>query len=130
MARLAIEPAIFGPAVILARPGQKEPAPASSFRVDREIDGCDQATLSASFRSRVPIKFPLKIIRNRSKIHNSEEKETLRIRPCFCCMAPKKKMTEYERRRLENIRRNDEMMAALKLQSRAAELSATAKRQK
>ncbi|XP_031378764.1 WD repeat-containing protein 76 [Punica granatum] len=45
-------------------------------------------------------------------------------------MAPQVKMTEYERQRLENIRRNGEMMAALNLQSRAAELSAASKRQK
>ncbi|KAF7846943.1 hypothetical protein BT93_L3550 [Corymbia citriodora subsp. variegata] len=40
------------------------------------------------------------------------------------------KLTEYERKRLENIKRNDEMMAALKLQSKAAQLSASSKRQK
>ncbi|KAK4792321.1 hypothetical protein SAY86_022756 [Trapa natans] len=45
-------------------------------------------------------------------------------------MASNNKMTEYERKRLENIRRNDEMMAALKLHSRVAELSAATKRQK
>lgn len=45
-------------------------------------------------------------------------------------MAPAIKMTEYERQRMENIRRNDEMMAALKLQHRAAELTAASKRQK
>ncbi|XP_038878375.1 WD repeat-containing protein 76 [Benincasa hispida] len=39
-------------------------------------------------------------------------------------------LTEYERQRLENIRRNDEMMAALKLQSKASELSAASKRQR
>ncbi|XP_022987507.1 WD repeat-containing protein 76 [Cucurbita maxima] len=39
-------------------------------------------------------------------------------------------LTEYERKRLENIRRNDEMMAALKLQSKASELSAASKRQR
>ncbi|XP_020236091.1 WD repeat-containing protein 76 isoform X2 [Cajanus cajan] len=37
-------------------------------------------------------------------------------------MAPQKKLTEYERMRLENIRRNDEMMAALKLHSKAIQL--------
>ncbi|KAL2338484.1 hypothetical protein Fmac_012930 [Flemingia macrophylla] len=37
-------------------------------------------------------------------------------------MAPQK-ITEYERKRLENIRRNDEMMAALKLHSKATQLS-------
>ena len=40
------------------------------------------------------------------------------------------KLTEYERKRLENIRRNDEMMAALKIHSKATELSAAAKRQR
>ncbi|KAA0050027.1 WD repeat-containing protein 76 isoform X1 [Cucumis melo var. makuwa] len=39
-------------------------------------------------------------------------------------------LTDYERQRLENIRRNDEMMAALKLQSKASELSAASKRQR
>ncbi|KAG8367544.1 hypothetical protein BUALT_Bualt16G0082900 [Buddleja alternifolia] len=40
------------------------------------------------------------------------------------------KMTEYERRRLENIKRNDEMLAALKIQSRLNDLSTvSAKRQ-
>lgn len=33
-------------------------------------------------------------------------------------------LTEYERRRLENIKRNDQMMASLKLHSRLSELSA------
>ncbi|KAH1217028.1 WD repeat-containing protein 76 [Glycine max] len=33
------------------------------------------------------------------------------------------KLTDYERKRLENIRRNDEMMAALKLHSKATQLS-------
>ncbi|XP_010245543.1 PREDICTED: WD repeat-containing protein 76-like isoform X2 [Nelumbo nucifera] len=42
-------------------------------------------------------------------------------------MAPQA-LTEYERRRLENIKRNDEMMAALKLRSRAEELSSSTKR--
>jgi len=37
-------------------------------------------------------------------------------------MAPQK-LTEYERKRLENIRRNNEMMAALKVHSKATELS-------
>ncbi|MED6146436.1 hypothetical protein PIB30_034552 [Stylosanthes scabra] len=36
-------------------------------------------------------------------------------------MAPQK-LNDYERRRLDNIRRNDEMMAALKLHSKAASL--------
>ncbi|GAB4828175.1 hypothetical protein Ancab_035092 [Ancistrocladus abbreviatus] len=39
-------------------------------------------------------------------------------------------LTEYERRRLENIRRNDEMMASLKIHSRLSELSAASKRQR
>ncbi|CAN1328149.1 WD repeat-containing protein 76 [Linum perenne] len=43
-------------------------------------------------------------------------------------MAPKNKMTEYERQRLENIRRNDEMMAALKVHSKASQLSSSSKR--
>ncbi|KAF7806496.1 WD repeat-containing protein 76 [Senna tora] len=42
-------------------------------------------------------------------------------------MAPQK-LNEYERKRLENIRRNDEMMAALKIHSKASEVSAAAKR--
>lgn len=37
-------------------------------------------------------------------------------------MAPQK-LNDYERKRLENIRRNDEMMAALKLHSKATQLS-------
>ncbi|KAL2482769.1 DROUGHT SENSITIVE 1 [Forsythia ovata] len=40
------------------------------------------------------------------------------------------KMTEYERRRLENIKRNDEMLAALKIQSRIKDLSTVNKRQR
>ncbi|KAI6682397.1 hypothetical protein NL676_036278 [Syzygium grande] len=40
------------------------------------------------------------------------------------------KLTEYERRRLENIQRNDQMMAALQLHSKASLLSASSKRQK
>ncbi|XAR66794.1 hypothetical protein NMG60_11013133 [Bertholletia excelsa] len=44
-------------------------------------------------------------------------------------MAPQK-LTEYERRRLENIRRNDEMLASLKIHSKVTELSASAKRQR
>ncbi|KAK9268968.1 hypothetical protein L1049_000735 [Liquidambar formosana] len=44
-------------------------------------------------------------------------------------MAPQR-LTEYERQRLENIRRNEEMMAALKVHSKANELSAAAKRQR
>ena len=39
-------------------------------------------------------------------------------------------LIEYDRKRLENISRNDEMMAALKLQSKASELSAASKRQR
>jgi hypothetical protein len=34
------------------------------------------------------------------------------------------KLTDYELKRLENIRRNNEMMAALKVQSKASELHA------
>ncbi|XP_028754046.1 WD repeat-containing protein 76 [Neltuma alba] len=37
-------------------------------------------------------------------------------------------LTDYERKRLENIRRNDEMLAALKIHSKASEVSAAAKR--
>ncbi|XP_002523525.2 WD repeat-containing protein 76 [Ricinus communis] len=45
-------------------------------------------------------------------------------------MAPQK-LTEYEKKRLENIRRNDEMMAALKIHAAASQLSAAAaKRQR
>ncbi|XVE97517.1 hypothetical protein REPUB_Repub03eG0026200 [Reevesia pubescens] len=40
------------------------------------------------------------------------------------------KLTEYERKRLENINRNAEMVAALKIHSKAATLSATTKRQR
>ncbi|KAF5749549.1 WD repeat-containing protein 76 isoform X1 [Tripterygium wilfordii] len=39
-------------------------------------------------------------------------------------------LTEYERKRLENIRRNEEMMNAFKINSKAAELSAATKRQR
>ncbi|CAN0838544.1 DNA damage-binding protein CMR1 [Linum grandiflorum] len=47
-------------------------------------------------------------------------------------MAPqaKNKMTEYERKRLENIRRNHEKMAALKVHSKASQLSESSKRQR
>ncbi|KAM5548134.1 WD repeat-containing protein 76 [Rosa sericea] len=38
------------------------------------------------------------------------------------------KLTDYERKRLENIRRNEELMASLKLQSMATQLSASTKR--
>ncbi|PQM42028.1 WD repeat-containing protein 76 [Prunus yedoensis var. nudiflora] len=37
-------------------------------------------------------------------------------------------LTDYERKRLENIRRNDQMMASLKLHSIAAQVSASTKR--
>ncbi|XP_021899375.1 WD repeat-containing protein 76 [Carica papaya] len=40
------------------------------------------------------------------------------------------KLTEYERKRLENIKRNDEMMAALRIHSKAAELSAATNRKR
>ncbi|XP_057767121.1 uncharacterized protein LOC130987561 isoform X2 [Salvia miltiorrhiza] len=44
-------------------------------------------------------------------------------------MGSKGKMTDYERRRLENIKRNDEMLAALKIRSKLNDLStASAKR--
>ncbi|KAE8735225.1 FAD-dependent oxidoreductase family protein [Hibiscus syriacus] len=39
-------------------------------------------------------------------------------------------LTEYERKRLENIKRNEEMVAALKIHSKAATLSADTKRQR
>nr|GLL20329.1 WD repeat-containing protein 76 [Ipomoea trifida] len=39
-------------------------------------------------------------------------------------MASSQKLTDYERRRLENIKRNEEMLAALKIQSRLSDLSA------
>ena len=38
------------------------------------------------------------------------------------------KLTEYERKRLENIRQNDETMSSLKLQSIKAQVSASTKR--
>ncbi|XVE71091.1 hypothetical protein DITRI_Ditri10aG0122600 [Diplodiscus trichospermus] len=40
------------------------------------------------------------------------------------------RLTKYERKRLENIKRNAEMVAALKIHSATATLSATAKRQR
>ncbi|GMN47169.1 hypothetical protein TIFTF001_016350 [Ficus carica] len=43
-------------------------------------------------------------------------------------MASSSDPTDYERKRLENIRRNDELMASLKLHSITAELSASTKR--
>ncbi|KAK9130501.1 hypothetical protein Sjap_010988 [Stephania japonica] len=45
-------------------------------------------------------------------------------------MAPDKSLTEYERRRLENIKRNEEMMASLKLHARSLALSPSSKRQR
>lgn len=44
-------------------------------------------------------------------------------------MAPEK-LTEYERKRLENIKRNEEMLAALKVHAKASDLSAASKRQR
>ncbi|KVH88727.1 WD repeat-containing protein 76 [Cynara cardunculus var. scolymus] len=44
-------------------------------------------------------------------------------------MAPQR-LTEYERKRLENIKRNDELLASLKIHSKLADLSASAKRQR
>ncbi|CAI9259999.1 unnamed protein product [Lactuca saligna] len=38
------------------------------------------------------------------------------------------RLTEYERKRLENIKRNDELLASLKIHSKLADLSASAKR--
>ncbi|CAK9179476.1 unnamed protein product [Ilex paraguariensis] len=40
------------------------------------------------------------------------------------------KLTEYERRRLENIKKNEEMLASLKVNSRLNDLSAATKRQR
>ncbi|KAL5698782.1 hypothetical protein ACHQM5_029773 [Ranunculus cassubicifolius] len=40
------------------------------------------------------------------------------------------RVTEYERKRLENIKRNEQMMASLKLQSKANELKSESKRQR
>ena len=46
-------------------------------------------------------------------------------------MASSQKLTEYERRRLENIRRNEEIMAALRIYSKATQLfSTSSKRQR
>lgn len=42
-------------------------------------------------------------------------------------MAPEK-LTDYERRRIENIKRNEEMLASLKIHSRVSELSTVSKR--
>lgn len=42
-------------------------------------------------------------------------------------MAPEK-LTDYERRRIENIKRNEEMLASLKIHSRVSELSSVTKR--
>ncbi|CAH9103339.1 unnamed protein product [Cuscuta europaea] len=39
-------------------------------------------------------------------------------------MAPSQKLTEYERKRLENIKRNEEMLAAFKVHSHLSDLSA------
>ncbi|XP_044463678.1 WD repeat-containing protein 76-like [Mangifera indica] len=39
-------------------------------------------------------------------------------------------LTEYERKRLQNIKRNDEVLASLKILSKASDLSAAVKRQK
>ncbi|KAI7757402.1 hypothetical protein M8C21_007154 [Ambrosia artemisiifolia] len=43
-------------------------------------------------------------------------------------MASSQKMTDYERKRLENIKRNDELLASLKIKSKLADLSASSKR--
>ncbi|KAL6506108.1 hypothetical protein OROHE_022637 [Orobanche hederae] len=46
-------------------------------------------------------------------------------------MGSNERITDYERRRLENIKRNDQMLAALKIHSRINDLSAAAaKRQR
>ncbi|GER44595.1 dROUGHT SENSITIVE 1 [Striga asiatica] len=45
-------------------------------------------------------------------------------------MGKDERMTEYERRRLENIKRNGEMLAALKIRSTLNDLSAAHKRQR
>ncbi|KAL4571397.1 hypothetical protein LXL04_018156 [Taraxacum kok-saghyz] len=39
-------------------------------------------------------------------------------------------LTEYERKRLENIKRNDELLASLKIHSKLADLSASSKRRR
>ncbi|CAM8925532.1 unnamed protein product [Rhodiola kirilowii] len=41
-----------------------------------------------------------------------------------------KTMTEYERKRLENIRRNEEMMSALRIQSKVSQLAAATQQKK
>uniref|UniRef100_A0A803KPE5 WD repeat-containing protein 76 n=2 Tax=Chenopodium quinoa TaxID=63459 RepID=A0A803KPE5_CHEQI len=43
-------------------------------------------------------------------------------------MAASDQMTEYERKRLENIKRNSQVLASLKIHSHVADLSATSKR--
>ncbi|CAL5376133.1 unnamed protein product [Camellia sinensis] len=45
-------------------------------------------------------------------------------------MTHQKKLTAYELRRLENIKRNDEMLASLKIHSKINDLSASTKRQR
>ncbi|KAL1335180.1 hypothetical protein HN51_064125 [Arachis hypogaea] len=59
-----------------------------------------------------------------ARIHSFNQSVQSKI-PNFPSLHPSmasRKMNEYERQRLENIRRNDEMMAALKLHSKAASL--------
>ncbi|KAF5805090.1 putative transcription factor WD40-like family [Helianthus annuus] len=43
-------------------------------------------------------------------------------------MSSSQRITEYERKRLENIKRNDELLASLKIKSKLADLSSSAKR--
>ncbi|KAG6676624.1 hypothetical protein I3842_15G161200 [Carya illinoinensis] len=45
-------------------------------------------------------------------------------------MESSQQLTEYELKRLDNIRRNDQLMASLKIHSKVAELSAASKRQR
>lgn len=56
-----------------------------------------------------------------------KETQTPPISESPAMASQEQQLTEYERRRLENIKRNDEMMASLKIQSRLSELSAVSK---
>ncbi|MED6146437.1 hypothetical protein PIB30_034553 [Stylosanthes scabra] len=60
--------------------------------------------------------------RNQNSIPNKSKAKSLTSTLIHPSMAPQK-LNEYERQRLENIRRNDEKMAALKLHSKASFLS-------
>ncbi|MED6180833.1 hypothetical protein PIB30_013916 [Stylosanthes scabra] len=59
---------------------------------------------------------------NQNPIPNKSKAKSLTSTLFHPSMAPQK-LNDYERQRLENIRRNDEMMAALKLHSKASSLS-------